>query len=116
APAPAPAAPARPVVITPRANTPAPAPANNEGGDAAAFVPPMEPGKNAAADLRLNFRNAPIEMVLNYLSDAAGFIIQLDTQVSGRVDIWSNQPVTRQEAVELLNSVLNRRGYAVVRS
>jgi len=54
--------------------------------------------------------------VLNYLSDAAGFIIQLDTSVNGRVDIWSNQPVTRQEAVELLNSVLNRKGYAVVRN
>ena len=26
-------------------------------------------------ELRLNFRNAPLETVLNYLSDAAGFII-----------------------------------------
>ena len=67
-------------------------------------------------ELRLNFRGAPIEMVLNYLSDAAGFIIQLNTPVRGKVDMWSNQPVTKEEAVDLLNSVLNKNGYAAVRN
>ena len=66
-------------------------------------------------DLRLNFRGAPLDSVLDYLSDAAGFIIVLDTQVSGRVDLWSDQPVTRDEAVDLLNSVLNKNGYAAIR-
>jgi len=65
--------------------------------------------------LRLNFRGAPLESVLDYLSDAAGFIIVLDTQVNGRVDLWSDQPVTRDEAVDLLNSVLNKNGYAAIR-
>jgi hypothetical protein len=37
--------------------------------------------------VRLNFRNAPLDMVLNYLSDAAGFIIVLDTRVSGNVSV-----------------------------
>lgn len=65
--------------------------------------------------LRLHFRGAPLDSVLDYLSDAAGFIIVLDTKVSGRVDIWSDQPVTRDEAVDLLNSVLNKNGYAAIR-
>ncbi|MGA9776655.1 MAG: secretin N-terminal domain-containing protein [Limisphaerales bacterium] len=65
--------------------------------------------------LRLNFRGAPLDSVLDYLSDAAGFIIVLDTQVHGRVDLWSDQPVTRDEAVDLLNSVLNKNGYAAIR-
>jgi general secretion pathway protein D len=30
--------------------------------------------------------------------------------------VWSNQPVTKDEAVELLNSVLNHNGYAAVRN
>lgn len=85
-------------------------------GNPADYVPPSTARTNGPSDLRLNFRNAPIEMVLNYLSDAAGFIIELDTRVSGRVDIWSNQPVTKDEAVLLLNSVLNKNGYAVVRN
>ena len=65
--------------------------------------------------LRLNFRGAPLDSVLDYLSDAAGFIIVLDTQVHGSVDLWSDQPVTRDEAVDLLNSVLNKNGYAAIR-
>ena len=67
-------------------------------------------------DLRLNFRAAPLDMVLNYLSEAAGFIIVLDTDVRGKVDLWANQPVTRDEAVSLLNATLNKNGYAAIRS
>jgi general secretion pathway protein D len=70
---------------------------------------------NGTNGLRLNFRGVPLEMVLDYLSDAAGFIIVLDTQVSGRVDLWSDQPVTKDEAVDLLNSVLNKNGFAAIR-
>ena len=66
--------------------------------------------------LRLNFRNAPIDLVLSYLSDAAGFIIELDTPVRGNVSVISSHPMTRDEAVDLLNSVLNKNGYAAIRS
>lgn len=67
------------------------------------------------ADLRLNFRNAPLDTVLNYLSEAAGFIIDLRTEVKGKVNVWSNQPVTREEALDLLNSALDKNGYTAVR-
>ncbi|HEV2691774.1 MAG TPA: secretin N-terminal domain-containing protein [Verrucomicrobiae bacterium] len=78
------------------------------------FTPPEATGTNSD-ELRLNFKNAPLEMVLNYLSDAAGFIIVLDTQVRGTVSVISGQPVTKDEAVDLLNSVLNKNGYAAIR-
>src|SRR5437588_1760216 len=68
--------------------------------------------------LRLNFRGVPLDMVLNYLSDAAGFIINIKpgTDVKGKtVDVWSNQPLNRDEAVDLLDTVLNQNGYAAVR-
>ena len=71
---------------------------------------------NAEGGLRLNFRGAPLETVLNYLSEAAGFIIVLDTQVKGKVDVWSNQPLSKDEAVNVLNSVLNKNGYAAIRN
>ena len=66
--------------------------------------------------LRLNFRGVPLEMVLNYLSDAAGFIIVLDAQPRGKVDVWSNTPLSKDEAVDLLNSVLNKNGLASIRN
>ncbi|MEI8291500.1 MAG: secretin N-terminal domain-containing protein, partial [Verrucomicrobiota bacterium] len=61
------------------------------------------------------FRNAPLEMVLNYLSDAAGLIIVLDTRVSGNVTIKGSH-LTRDEAVDLLNAVLNKNNYAAMRN
>jgi type II secretory pathway component GspD/PulD (secretin) len=66
--------------------------------------------------VRLNFRGASLRQVLDYLSEAAGFIINNQTEVSGAVEMWSQGPVTRDEAVELLNSVLKPRGCTVIRN
>ena len=86
--------------------------AAGSGAESSAIPPAQNADPNA---LRLHFRGAPLDSVLDYLSDAAGFIIVLDTQVHGRVDLWSDQPVSRDEAVDLLNSVLNKNGYAAIR-
>jgi general secretion pathway protein D len=66
--------------------------------------------------IRLNFRGAPLEMVLDYLSKAAGFTIVLETDVKGKVDVWNDHPLTKDEAVAVLDSALNRNGYAVIRN
>ena len=76
-------------------------PAATEGGPApvpttAAANPPSE------GEVRLNFRGVPLEMVLNHLSDAAGFIINIKpgTDIKGKVDVWSSQPLSKDEAVD----------------
>ena len=69
-----------------------------------------------ANGLRINFHGAPLNLVLDYLSEAAGFIINKTTDVRGTVEVWSKQPVTKDEAVELLSSVLKKNGYAVSRN
>jgi type II secretory pathway component GspD/PulD (secretin) len=101
-----------PVVIMPATNRPV-ASTDTTSGFAA---PAQAIGTNNPDELRLNFRNAPLEMVLNYLSDAAGFIIVLDTSVNGNVSVISTHPMTRDEAVDLLNEVLNKNGYAAIRN
>lgn len=81
------------------------------------FVPPAQADANAVAnpnDLTLHFNNAPLDMVLNYLSDAADFVIIQDTRVTGTVTV-NGKHLTRDEAVNLLNAVLNRNGYAAIR-
>ncbi|MGH7952749.1 MAG: secretin N-terminal domain-containing protein [Limisphaerales bacterium] len=80
------------------------------------LTPPSQASGANPDELRLNFNNVPLEMVLNYLSDAAGFIIVMDTQVHGTVSVISTHPMTRDEAVDLLNSVLNQNGYAAIRN
>ena len=100
------------VVILPTASQPA----TVENLESSFPVPTQASGTNNPDELRLNFRNAPLEMVLNYLSDAAGFIIVLNTRINGNVSVISSHPMTRDEAVDLLNSVLNKNGYAAIRN
>jgi len=97
-------------------------PAASEAVAASVTAPPPRAAESGAkpepaeAALRLNFRGVALDMVLNYLSEAAGFIIVLETPVKGTVDVWSNNPLTKAEAVDLLNSVLNRNGYAALQN
>jgi len=74
-----------------------------------------EPAPEAGGELRLNFRNAPLDLVLDYLSEAAGFTIVLETQVKGSIDVWSNHPVPVAEAVDILDAALAKNGYAAIR-
>ena len=64
--------------------------------------------------LLLNFKDASIDSVLDQLSAVAGFIVVRQTSVSGRITLESKQPVSREEAVSLLNTVLNTNGYAAI--
>jgi general secretion pathway protein D len=65
-------------------------------------------------DLNMSFVNAPLDHVLTYLSDAAGFIVVQQTRVSGYVTIQGTH-ITKDKAVDLLNSELNRNNYAAIR-
>ncbi|MBP7825055.1 MAG: hypothetical protein KA236_00665 [Verrucomicrobia bacterium] len=96
--------------------TPAPPPsAPAEAAEDTTESVPVQVVAPGEKGLRLNFRNAPLELVLNYLSEAAGFIIMPETDVRGRVDVWSNEPLTRDEAVDVLGRVLSKNGYALLR-
>jgi type II secretory pathway component GspD/PulD (secretin) len=81
---------------------------------AAATPAAAAPAARPAGTLRFNFRNAPLETVLNYMSEAAGYIIVLETPVRGTVDAFSAQPVTREEALQLVNGALNKNGYSSI--
>jgi len=93
------------------AQTAPPAPVKAAAPDTSVLPSAARPAPKPG-ELRFNFRGAPLETVLNYMSDAAGFIIVLETPVRGTVDMWSSQPVTREEAVQLLNQALNKNGYS----
>jgi len=93
-------------VIVPRGNAPETV--------ASAFTPPAQPVGTNQNDLNLNFNSAPLDMVLNYLSDAAGFIIVQEVPVNGTVTV-KGAHLTKDEAVNLLNSELNRNNYAAIR-
>ncbi len=72
-------------------------------------------GAEAQKGLRMNFRGASLDTVLDYLSRELGFIIVKETEIDARIDVWSYQPLNKEEAVELLNTVLAQNGYAAIR-
>ena len=93
-------------VILPKGNAPQAVPS--------AFVPPEQVAGKNSNDLNLNFNRAPLDMVLSYLSDSAGFVIVQDTRVNGTVTVVGKH-LTQDEAVNLLNAELNKNGYAAIR-
>jgi type II secretory pathway component GspD/PulD (secretin) len=88
---------------------PAPAPTTK----AAALAKPIPMGKG---EIMLNFQGASLNDVLNYLSEAAGFVIVQEAPVSGTVNVVSRQPINPEEAVDLVNSVLIEKGYVAIRN
>ena len=64
--------------------------------------------------LLLNFQDAPLRAVLDYLSDKAGLIVVPEAEVRGAVTLTARQPVSVAEAVSLLNDQLSRNHYTAL--
>jgi len=80
---------------------------------AAARPVPTDPD---AKFLRMNFRDASLEQVLSYLSEAAGFIINIKpgTSIRGKVTVMSNDLLTKEEALGVLNTMLNENNLGAI--
>ena len=78
--------------------------------------PATQPAKGADDQIRLNYKDAPLDAVLEELSQAAGFVVVKETPVEGRVTVMSMRPVTRQEGITLLDTVLKANGYTAVQN
>jgi len=70
----------------------------------------------AGQGLLLNFRNASLQAVLEYLSEAAGLVILNGADASGRVTIISRRRVNTDEAIALLDTLLKEQGFTAIRT
>src|SRR5260221_78287 len=80
-------------------------------------VPPShDPCKGSG--LKLEFRKAPLETVVNYLRETAGWIIHVrpNALIERTVDLWHDQPVDTADALVLLKRVLTETGCIVVQN
>ncbi|MBN1361573.1 MAG: hypothetical protein JW993_13325 [Sedimentisphaerales bacterium] len=66
--------------------------------------------------LLLNFQDAPLQTVLDYLSETAGLAVVSNVSLDGYMTVISRQAVTVDEAVGLINSVLKEMDLAAVRT
>lgn len=69
-----------------------------------------------AKKIVLEFKDAPIDAVLDYLSEVAGFIVSKEGPVDGKVNITSRGPVSAAEALTLLNAALKPSGFTAIQS
>jgi general secretion pathway protein D len=67
----------------------------------------------AEGDVTLNFRDAELLAVLEMYSKLTGKVFVPSEQVTGKVTIITPKPISRQQAVNMLFSVLDMRGYAI---
>jgi general secretion pathway protein D len=77
-------------------------------------VAATRPSTNPSDKFTLNFKDAPLDSVLDYFSAIGGFSVIKEGPVDGRVTLESKQPVTRQEAVALLDAALKANGFAAI--
>ena len=73
----------------------------------AGTVPQDEP-------IRLNFKDASLDEVLDYLSERAGLIVVKTIKLDGRVTVISRQPMPVSDAISVVNTALKERGYAAI--
>src|SRR6185312_13949302 len=90
------------------ATRPASRPAVRQAGNATPVTPSSRPTSQPVSDrLMMNFKDAPLDSVLDYLSQFGGFVVLREgPPITGPVTVLSKQPVTRQEAVAILNAAL----------
>ena len=98
-----------------------PAPVVVEPAPIVVQIAPAAPAAKPAPALAkgmimLNFQGASLTEVLNYLSEAAGFVIVQEAPVTGTVNVVSRQPITAEDAVDLVNAVLIEKGYVAIRN
>ena len=76
---------------------------------------PVEVIKNDGVKVKLNFQDAPLQTVLEYLSDAAGLtIISNEPIYDSRITVISRQPIPLADAVSLINSILKEKDLTTV--
>ncbi len=69
-----------------------------------------------ADGIMLNFEDASLRVVLEHLSQEAGLAVVDEVGIDGRVTVFSRRPLSVEEAVGLLNTVLKEQGYAAIRT
>src|SRR5690242_13376910 len=64
--------------------------------------------------LQMNFRNVPLDVVLDYLSSSFGFIILKQADPKGNFDFQSKDALSKEQALDLVNSVIKKSGYGLI--
>jgi general secretion pathway protein D len=91
-------------------------PATTQPGPATTQAATTRPAINPDTPIWINFKDTPLIAVLEHLSEVAGLVVVQEARVDGKVTIVSRQPLSLEDAMSLLDTVLKQKGYAAIRS
>ena len=98
-------------------NAAAPSATNLTAAASAATNAPAAPAPitelSGTNGLVINFHDAPLGVVLDYLSAKAGYVVSTDEDIRQKITLESATPVNKQELDTLLNNVLSKNGFEV---
>jgi general secretion pathway protein D len=83
---------------------------------AMAGVPPAYAQEPSANQATLNFVGADIESVIKAIGHYTGNTFIIDPRVKGTINLVSEKPVNKTQALNLLGSALRLQGYALVKT
>ena len=66
--------------------------------------------------IQLNFKDTPVETILGYLSEAAGLVVVSENRLTDRITVISKQSLSLDEAVSLINTILQEKGFTAIRT
>ncbi|MFI4859627.1 MAG: type II secretion system secretin GspD [Phycisphaerales bacterium JB063] len=69
----------------------------------------------AEGELVMEFQDATLETILNYLSEEAGLIVVNEADLDDRITVFNRQPISLDEAINMLNTVLFEKEYTAIR-
>lgn len=82
-------------------------------GEAPETVPAFAPiGED---ELLMEFQDATLDTILNYLAEEAGLIIVNEADLDDRITVFNRQPISLDEAINMLNTVLFEKEYTAIR-
>ncbi|MEI6232790.1 MAG: type II secretion system secretin GspD [Planctomycetota bacterium] len=82
----------------------------------AVFAADDDKEKKPATSVKMEFKDAALDTVLEQLSDSTGLIIVKDAAIDSRITIISKQAMNVEDAISLLNTVLKEKGYVGIRT
>ena len=67
-------------------------------------------------NIYINFKDTPLDTILNHLSKAAKISIINDNSIGDKITLISQMPLTLEQTISLLNESLFEKGYTAVRN
>jgi len=69
----------------------------------------------AEDELLMEFQDATLDTILNYLAEEAGLVVVNEADLDDRITVFNRQPISLDEAINMLNTVLFEKEYTAIR-